>query len=382
MAPWFSATVVARAMATDWGVRDGTIRWLTLAVQLGFVIGSLVSAALLLSDRWSPRRLAILASGVAAVLTAALAHPAVGPASAIGLRLLVGIALAGVYPPAIKIAAGWTRDRRGRAIGMLVGGISLGSAVPHLLPLVAATDDWRIVQWWAAGSAGLATLVFARFVREGPWQAPSAPFDPRALRAVLSNRQVMLATGGYLGHMWELYAMWSSIGAFWSATVLARGGSPAGASVLSFLTVATGALGCWWAGVAADRVGRSLVTIVAMAISGSCSVLVGLLAGWSWPAVVVVALLWGASIVADSAQFSASVTEWADPAYVGTAVTVQTAAGFLLTMVTIGLVPQWSQAWGWRFAYLPLALGPLCGILCMLRVRAAEGRRLRERTRS
>jgi MFS family permease len=378
MSPWFSATVVAGAMVQEWGAQASHGLWLTLAVQAGFVAGSLVSAVFLLSDRWRPRRLAAWSAVLASVGTALLAAPGMTLGVAIPLRVLVGAALAGVYPPGIKIAAGWTLERRGLAIGALVGGTTLGSAVPHLLRIAIDPGSWRLLQLMAAACAALGAMLFAWRIREGPYQAASAPFDPRALRAVLTNRGVVLATGGYLGHMWELYAMWSTIGLFWVALGEARGLSGVATSLLAFATVGAGALGSVWAGVAADRVGRSRVAILAMAVSGLCALLIGPAMAAPLIVVLVIALVWGVSIVADSAQFSAAVTEFSDRAYVGTAVTVQTALGFLLTMVTIRLVPSWSAAWGWRYAYMPLAIGPALGIACMVRLAAIE--RARRRT--
>lgn len=372
MSPWFSATVVAGAIASERGLSGAAAIWLTQGVQLGFVLGSLVSAIWLLADRLMPRKLAAWSAMLAAAGTAALVLPVVGPGTAIGLRVVVGAAMAGVYPPAIKIAAGWTRNRRGLAIGMLVAGTTLGSATPHLLRLSFSTETWRGLQLLASGCALVACVIFAFRVREGPYQAPSAPFDPRALGAVARNRAVVLATGGYLGHMWELYAMWSSIGLFWAFVVSERSLSGWVAPLCAFATVGAGALGSLWAGRAADRLGRSIVTIVAMAISGACSLMIGLLLNAPFLVILVVALVWGATIVADSAQFSASVTEFADREYVGTAVTVQTALGFLLTMVTIGLVPRWIELWGWRYAYMPLAVGPLLGIFAMAGLRRLE----------
>jgi MFS family permease len=331
-----------------------------------------ISAVLLLSDRLSPRRLAAWSALLAALGTALLAVPGARPSAAILLRLLVGAALAGVYPPGIKLAAGWTTQRRGLAIGVLVAGTTLGSAVPHLLRLVVAPDEWRALQGLAAMSAALAALLFAIRVREGPYQAPSAPFDPRALRDVLANRGVVLATGGYLGHMWELYAMWSSIGLFWSAVALEKGLAAWQPPLYAFATLAAGVIGCIWAGAAADRVGRSVAAIVALAVSGTCSLLAGPLMSGPTTLLLAVTIIWGVSVVADSAQFSAAVTEFASRDYVGTAVTVQTALGFLLTMVTIRLIPHWSESWGWRYAYMPLAGGPAIGIVCMLRLRSME----------
>jgi MFS family permease len=370
MTPWFSATVAAPGMIAEWGIRTDKAAWLTVAVQAGFVIGTFVSALLLLSDRFSPRRLAAVSSLIAGGATALLAWGQTGPAAAVGLRLVTGVALAGVYPPGIKIAAGWWQTRRGTAIGILVGALTIGSAAPNLFRVTVSAADWRAIVLAAAFAALVAAGLFAWSIREGPFQGPTAPFDPRALSHVLRDKGVMLATGGYLGHMWELYAMWSSIGLFWAYVVAQRALPPLVAPVLSFTTIAAGAVGCVVAGVAADHVGRATVTIVAMAVSGACAIAIGALIHAPTAMLVSVAVLWGVSIVADSAQFSASVTELAPAQYVGTAITLQTCAGFLLTIASIRLVPVWVSSWGWHVAFAPLAVGPALGIVAMWRLRA------------
>lgn len=383
MSPWFSATVVAQSMVAEWGSAPGqgtggAAIWLTLGVQLGFVVGSTVSAAFLLSDRWRPARLAMWSAFLAAAATAALALPWVGATAAIGLRCLVGVALAGVYPPGIKLAAGWTTTRRGTAIGALVGGTTLGSAIPHLLTLTVSASAWRSLVLLAALCAAIAGVLFGTAVQEGPYQGPSARFDPKALASVLRNRGARLASLGYLGHMWELYAMWSTIGLFWRAAT-ERGSGPAWlAPVMAFLSIGAGAIGSVVAGRFADVVGRSNVTIVAMAISGVCAIVIGPAMGAPLLILATISIVWGASVVADSAQFSAAVTEFSPSRYVGTAVTVQTASGFLLTMITIRMVPTWVGWWGWERAYLPLAIGPILGIVAMWRLRPLE-RDARER---
>ena len=365
MTPWFSATVAAPGMRAEWNTTPSVSAWLTIAVQLGFVLGTFVSAVLLLSDRFSARRLASASSCLVTIATAALAWRHTGPATAIALCGLTGAALAGVYPPGIKIAAGWWRSGRGTAIGILVGALTIGSAMPNLLRALAPTERWRTIILAAAACALVSASLFGLAVRDGPFQAASAPFNPRALSTVVRNRWVALATAGYLGHMWELYAMWSSIGAFWAFVMAPRALAPALAPVFAFMTIASGAIGCVVAGVAADRVGRPIVTIVAMAISATCALAIGFLTTAPLVVVAVVAIVWGISIVADSAQFSAAITELAPSQYVGTAITLQTCLGFLLTIITIRLVPVWVHLWGWELAYVPLAIGPVAGILAM-----------------
>lgn len=368
MAPWFAATVVAEPMASQLSLSSWEVSWLTLAVQLGFVLGSLVSAFFVLSDRFRPRHLAAVSALLAAIATASMAVLPVTGWQAILMRLVTGASLACVYPPGMKIAAGWTERHRGTAIGILVGAVSVGSAAPHLLRAGWDVSEWQPMMLMAAMSALLGAALFAAAVREGPHQAASAPFDPRAVTRVLGDREVRLATGGYLGHMWELYAMWSTIGIF-LAYAGQRHDVPAfWAPLLAFLVIASGAIGCVAAGIQADRIGRARVTIIAMAISGACALVIGPLSSWSYGLTIVLAFVWGIAVVADSAQFSACVAELAPREYVGTALTLQTASGFLLTMLTIHLVPGWAARWGWQVAYVPLAIGPFLGILAMARL--------------
>ena len=368
MAPWFAATVVAAPMAEDLALSPTAVSWLTLAVQLGFVFGSLTSAVFVLSDRYRPRHLAAVCSALAAGSTAAIALLPLNGWQSIGMRVLTGASLACVYPPGMKIAAGWTQRYRGTAIGILVGAVSVGSAAPHLLRATWNVAEWRPVVLLAAGSAALGAMLFATAVREGPYQAPSSPFDASAIGRVLGERDVRLATAGYLGHMWELFAMWSTIGLFLADAGRRHDVAPLWAPLNAFLVIASGAIGCVWAGIRADQIGRARVTIIAMSVSGACAVAIGPLATWSYGLTMAVAIAWGISVVADSAQFSACVADVAPREYVGTALTIQTASGFLLTMLTIHLVPAWADRWGWPLAYMPLAIGPALGILAMARL--------------
>ena len=365
MSPWFAASVVGPALLAEWRLGPSVESWLTIAVQIGFVAGTLVSAIFMLSDRWSPRRLAGGSAMVAAATTAAIAIPGLSPESVIVLRGLTGAALAGVYPPGMKIAAGWWREGRGMAMGVVVGALTLGSASPNLIRAVVPAHAWQEVLLLAAGSCAAAGVLFLVTMREGPFQAPSQPFDLHAIGRVLSARGVRLATAGYLGHMWEVYAMWTAMTPFWSAIAIRRGLAPGVAAGLAFASVGVGAFGCVIAGRAADRLGRALVTIVAMAVSALCALTVGTVLDGPILLLVLVTLVWGISVVADSAQFSACVTELAPREYVGTALTLQTCFGFLLTIVTIRLVPVWAASWGWERAFAPLAIGPVLGIAAM-----------------
>lgn len=372
MTPWFSASAVAPTLAGVWSLSARGAAWLTISVQLGFVAGALVSAILTLSDRWSARRLAAAAAALAALATLGIALVP-GPRSGLVLRFITGAALAGVYPPGMKIAAGWFQARRGTALGILVGAITIGSAAPHLLRWAVPAHAWRLV----VGAAGVLALLGACLTlvipHDGPYAAPSPPFTWSAVPKILRDRAVMLANVGYLGHMWELYAMWTWLAVFVAESERARHGeladTAAVAAVTTFAAISSGALGSWLAGRLADAWGRTTVTSAAMVVSGACALSVGSLFGASLWALVPLLVLWGVAIVADSAQFSTAVSELAPRHYVGTALTLQTSLGFLLTTVTIYLVPFAAGMVGWRWCMTVLVLGPALGVWAMLRLR-------------
>ncbi|AZH24069.1 MFS transporter [Haloplanus aerogenes] len=365
MSLWFSATAAAPELAAEWGLTDAETAWLTIAVQLGFVTGALLSSVLTLSDVFRPRYLLAGSAVLGAAATALIAAAVSAALPAIALRFLTGVALAGVYPPGMKILAGWFEEGRGFAIGVLVGALTVGSALPHLIRAVGGVGQPRVVLY---GAAALATLggLLALLVEPGPHQAPAAPFDPGAIGRILRDRGTMLANGGYFGHMWELYAVWTWIPAYLIASMAANGGGSTGlASLLAFATIAVGGVGAVVAGSAADRVGRTRVTSVSMAVSGLACLAAGVVFGRSLFLLVPFVLVWGVAIVADSAQFSAAVSELAEQSYVGTALTLQTAIGFLLTTISIQLIPVVVDLVGWRWAFAPLVVGPLLGTLSM-----------------
>ena len=371
MTTWFSASAVLPQLRAEWALSRTTGSFLTIAVQLGFVVGAVTSAALNLADLVSPRRLLLAGAAVAAAANLGLLV-ADGPGLALPLRGLTGAALACVYPPAFKDMATWFRRGRGLALGVMAGAIALGSAVPHLVNALGGVD-WRLVVVTTSALTLLGGLLAVGLGRDGPYPFPRAVFDPRQARSVFAHRGVRLATLGYLGHMWELYGMWTWLVVFFTDTMTRRGsGSAAEAAAwVTFAVIGSGALGCWLGGLLGDTWGRTRTTALAMAVSGTCAVAVGLLRDAPLPALLAVAVVWGASVIADSAQFSTMVTELADQSYVGTALTLQLAAGFTLTVLTIFLLPHATEAWSWRWAFALLAPGPLLGVVAMLRLRAS-----------
>ena len=373
MSPWFSASAVAPALVQHWQLGPRESAWLTISVQLGFVVGALASAIVTLSDLWSATRLVAVCSWLAGGATLGVIL-APGPRAAIVLRALTGAALAGVYPPGMKIAAEWFRETRGVAIGVIVGALTVGSASPHLVHAFVNASEWRSVVATAAFAAFAGGGLVLLLPREGPYAGPSPPFTWTAVPRLIQDRAVLLANCGYLGHMWELYAMWTWIAVFIAESEAVRtgvggrnGGTVGGLSAaLAFTVIASGALGCWLAGKWADRWGRTRVTAVAMLVSGTSALLSGIVFGKPVPVLGTLLVIWGVAVVADSAQFSAAISELAPREYVGTALTLQTCLGFLLTTVTIYLIPALAHRIGWQWSMTVLALGPAAGIAAML----------------
>ena len=381
---WFSASAVLPALRREWQLGDAGSAGLTIAVQLGFIAGTLASALGNLPDVWSPRLLMAASATVGALANAAVALWVDGLPAALVLRFVTGVAMAGAYPPAMKIVATWFREGRGLAIGILVGALTVGSATPWLIRGLT-TLPWRHTLLAASVLAVLSTVVVLGWVREGPLRFPPARFDVRMAAAVFRARGPRLACLGYFGHMWELYAMWAWIGLFLADSAHAAGvGSYAGLdpSAATFAVIAVGALGCWLGGVASDRWGRTASTMIAMAASGLCAATIGFTYGGAPLATLAVALVWGVTVIADSAQFSTAITELSPPAYVGTALTTQTCVGFALTTISIWLLPPIVATVGWRWAFATLAIGPFLGVIAMAKLRAtpeslalASGRR-------
>src|SRR5256714_9442888 len=381
MSLWFSGSAVVPALAREWHIDPAAANWLTLSVQLGFVAGTLLSALFNLPDIISPRHLFTLTAIAGAIANAAFGLFAHEIGLAIALRFLTGMFLAGVYPPAMKMLATWFRHGRGLALGVLVGALTLGKATPYLVNGIGSAN-WRQNVLFVSLLAVVGGLIVLLFVRDGPLALPAARFDWKQVGRVFSNRGVRLANFGYFGHMWELYAMWTWIPFMIRASLSVRKSDPSLAEVAVFLVIGCGAAGCIIAGLIADRIGRTIVTSAAMAISGCCCLLIGFAFGAHPILLLSIAAIWGASVVADSAQFSACVTELGDPRYIGTALTIQTCLGFLLTTISIELISRVESVVGWRYAFAILAPGPAFGVISMLRLRRlpeaekiAQGRR-------
>lgn len=371
MAVWLGATAVAPQLAERWGLTAGEAGWLSTIVQLGFVAGTALAAIFNLADT-IPSRWYFTAAAVAAATAnaALLIAPSFG--WALVCRALTGVCLAGVYPPTMKMAATWFHERRGLAIGAIVGALTIGKALPYLVHAVPGADATPVIVT-ASAAALVAAALIAIAYRDGPAPFPRRPFTISLAASVLGNAQYRKALGGYVGHMLELYACWVWLPAFLAASIAARGDvDPASAgwiSMLSFMVIAAGAVGCIAGGLAADRIGAVKLVVLAMAVSGTCALVTPLAFGSPLLVLVPLLLVWSVTVIADSAQFSSIVTRVVEPHAVGTALTLQTSIGFLATTITIQFVPLVVAALGWRYAFPVLAVGPAFGIIAIRKLR-------------
>jgi MFS family permease len=360
-------------LRSEWGIDATAAVWLTASVQIGFVTGAITSAVFNLADRVTPQKLLAASALGAAACTAAIAFFATGLGAAVPMRFLTGMFLAGVYPVGMKLMASWSESAdRGRAIGILIGALTLGSALPHLISGFGPLP-WRSAMLAAAALGTSGAIVALAMIRPGPHlDIRTITPDPRYAIALFVERGPRLVSLGYFGHMWELYALWTWLSMFVAAGRETRRHPTASTGLSHLPRSARRGAGSLLGGWASDRFGRPPAAVAALVISGSCCVASPLF--FTTPTIILVAfvLVWGAAVIADSGVFSTALSETTDARFVGTALTAQTGIGFLLTVVTIQLVPIFADLIGWHYAFLILAPGPLIGAVAMFALGAAR----------
>ncbi|MBT3351066.1 MAG: MFS transporter [Nitrospinaceae bacterium] len=370
MGLWFSASAIIPALRLEYQLSDQQVSLISSSVSAGFVVGTLTSAVFGLADRLDPRRFFMASAVIAAISNVSILWADPASLAVPALRFIVGACMAGVYPVGMKMSSTWARGDTGLLVGLLVGALTLGSASPYLLDALGGLD-WRFTLV-ASSALAAASGALILLMQLGPNLTRSAKFRAPLVLEAWRKKSLRLANLGYFGHMFELYAMWTWIGVFLTASfALNPGGEGAGfyAKLLTFAVIAAGGAGSLFGGLFADRLGRTTLTMGAMGLSGACAIASGFLFGGSPWLLGLLCLIWGVAVVADSAQFSASIIELSDPSLVGTMVTVQTCAGFLLTMFTIHMIPPLTEVFGWRYAFAFLAIGPFLGVWAMSRLR-------------
>lgn len=370
LALWFSSAAVLPDMIAEQPVSALRQAMLSSAVQAGFAVGAIVYALLGIADRFDPRRVFLLSATGAGLFNAVLLAAPIGSEAAIASRFMSGALLAGVYPVGMKIAVGWGQKDRGLLVGLLVGALTLGSAAPHLLSYFGGAD-WRAVVIGASLMA-MAGAVLVQFAGLGPFHARAAAFRLSSLKRAWTDKRIRAAYGGYLGHMWELYALWAWVGIAVAASYQMQTDALtaiSAAKLTAFGVIAIGGASSILAGYLADAIGKAEVAILCMAGSGFFAIAAAIVFGGPVWLVAVIFLLWGTFVVADSAQFSALVADFAPPEEAGALLTLQTSLGFALTVLTVQVTPFVVAQIGWPGLFVVLAIGPALGIWSMWSLR-------------
>ncbi len=375
---WFAGNAVLGDLTTAWNLGPHALGWTISSVQFGFLLGTLGSASIGLPDRFAPRHIFFVCALCGAALTA-LPILIQGFTPLLIMRFLTGVCLAGIYPIAMKLAASWySKDVLGLAMGYLVSALALGTSVPHLIRGVGKGLPWQGVLLVVSSIAVCGAFVVLTRVPEGPYGKHVKPAEPveeesskGVLREIFASKDFRAAAFGYVGHMWELYAFWAFVPPMlkWHADYH---GYTFDVSMWSFAVIAAGGLGCVLGGYLSRAVGSAHTASIMLLLSGVCSLGAPLFFFAPRALFILIMFIWGVTVIGDSAQFSTLYSKSAPPKLVGSAITIVTALGFGITIVSIELVSWLNDSFELPYIFPLIALGPVLSFLFMRHLRHHE----------
>ncbi|TGD79541.1 MFS transporter [Hymenobacter wooponensis] len=363
---WFAGNAIAPDIAQQFHLASSFVAYLTSAVQLGFITGTLTFALLAIADRFSPSRVFFVSALLAALCNLGVNLGGIGPGQLLALRFLTGFFLAGIYPVGMKIASDYYQTGLGKSLGFLVGALVLGTAFPHLLKALAAQLPWQYVMLATSGLAVAGGLALVVLVPDGPYRRAGQRVQITAFWEGFRRPEFRAAALGYFGHMWELYTFWAFVPVLLGSYNATHRGPGLPVSFLSFLIIGAGGLACVGSGLLSQRLGARPVATGALALSGLCCLVSPLFLRGSSPVLLLAFLFfWGLVVVADSPLFSTLVAQNAPAATRGTALTIVNCLGFALTIISIQVTNLLGHLVEPQYLYITLALGPALGLLGM-----------------
>lgn len=361
---WFAGNAIIADLQQSWALPENSIGYVTSAVQLGFIVGTLVFAYLALADRFSPRKVFFACSMIGASANAALLVVPEGISSLLLLRFITGFFLAGIYPVGMKIAASWYEKELGRALGYLVGALVLGTAFPHLIRSLGAEVPWQQVIVGVSIIAAFGGLLLLTLVPDGPFLPKGSAFNSNVFKLIFRSRKFRASALGYFGHMWELYTLWAFMPLFLLGYA-SQTNQSINISFWAFIVIAVGFIGCAAGGLMSEKLGSAKVASIQLLISGVCCALSPLLFQADWPIFILFMLVWGMTVIGDSPQFSTLNAQNAPREYVGSALTIVNSIGFLITVVSIQFTSSLIPVVGVQYVFWLLIPGPLLGLFAL-----------------
>ncbi len=363
---WFAGNAVIADISKAFDLTQASLSYLTSAVQLGFIVGTLLFAIFTIADRYAPSKVFFVCALLGALFNLLVLFIPQNLIFLVLCRFFTGFMLAGIYPVGMKIAADYHEKGLGNALGWLVGALVLGTAFPHLVKSYFSELPWKYVMVTTSSLAVLGGLLIGFLVPNGPYHRIGARFDPSAIVKVFGKSDFRAAAFGYFGHMWELYTFWAFVPimliGFNQAAM-----QPSTISLLSFIIISMGAIGCVAGGYLSFKIGSKKVAFLSLIFSGTCCLLSYFFPDMNVLVFLIILLVWGLTVVSDSPQFSTLVAQSAPIAYKGTALTIVNSIGFFITIFSIQLVGYLHHIGLERSSYLTLLIGPIFGAISLMK---------------